>query len=299
MTDARGTNGDVPDPPGLPPAERVELPGRGRTSMRRVQGPPGAPTLMLLHGWTANAALNWFPAYQSLARHFDVVAIDHRGHGRGIRSWRRFRLEECADDAAALADHLGIDRVIPVGYSMGGPIAQLMWQRHHDRVEGLVLCATSRNFRGGRPAERAVLSMMGVASMAARAVPRRVHRSMGERLLNLRYDQSDLGRWARQQVLLNDTRMLVEAGQAIGNFSSRDWISSVDVPTAVVITEMDSVVPPYRQHRLADAIPGASVYPVAGDHGVCAMDPDAFVPVLVDACLDVSGRARARQRRTG
>ena len=254
---------------------------------------------MLLHGWTATAALNWFAAYQPLAAHFNVIGIDHRGHGRGIRTWRRFRLEDCADDAIALADVLGIDRVIPVGYSMGGPIAQLTWRRHPERVEGLVLCATSRNFRAGRPGERAVLGAIGVASVAARAVPRRVHRSMGERLLNLRYDESDLGRWARQQVVRNDTRMVVEAGQALGNFSSRDWIGSVDVPCAVVVTEADTVVPPYRQHRLADAIPGATVHSVVGDHGVPAIDPEAFVPVLVDACLDVAGRARERKRQAG
>ncbi|HEY5155012.1 MAG TPA: alpha/beta hydrolase [Acidimicrobiales bacterium] len=288
-----------PDPPGIPPAERIDLPGRGRTTMRRAAGPAGAPTVLLLHGWTVNAALNWFAAFEPLAAHFNVVAIDHRGHGRGIRTWRRFRLEDCADDAVALADELGIDRFIPVGYSMGGPIAQLTWRRHRERVEGLVLCATSRNFRGGRRGERAMFGMLGVASVAARAVPRRVHRSVGERLLNLRYDQSDLGRWARQQVLTNDTRMVVEAGQALGAFSSRDWIGSVDVPSAVVITEADSVVPPYRQHRLADAIPGATVHPVIGDHGVCATDPGAFVPVLIDACLDVAARAAARSRHAG
>jgi 3-oxoadipate enol-lactonase len=288
-----------PDPPGIPPAERIDLPGRGRTTMRRAAGPPGAPTVLLLHGWTVNAALNWFAAFEPLAAHFNVVAIDHRGHGRGIRTWRRFRLEDCADDAVALADELGIDRFIPVGYSMGGPIAQLTWRRHRERVEGLVLCATSRNFRGGRRGERAMFGMLGVASVAARAVPRRVHRSVGERLLNLRYDQTDLGRWARQQVLTNDTRMVVEAGQALGTFSSRDWIGSVDVPSAVVITEADSVVPPYRQHRLADAIPGATVHQVMGDHGVCATDPGAFVPVLIDACLDVAARAAARSRHAG
>ncbi len=121
---------------------------------------------------------------------------------------------------------------------------------------------------------------IGVASVAARAVPRRVHRSMGERLLNLRYDESDLGRWARQQVVRNDTRMVVEAGQALGNFSSRDWIGSVDVPCAVVVTEADTVVPPYRQHRLADAIPGATVHSVVGRprrvrHGPRGLRPGA------------------------
>lgn len=287
----------VPDPPGLPPGRPVELPGRGTTFVRHLDGPAGAPTVVLLHGWTVNAALNWFAAFEPLAEHVNVVALDHRGHGRGIRTWRRFRLEDCADDVAALADQLDIERIIPIGYSMGGPIAQLVWRRHPDRVDGLVLCATSRNFGTGGAGGRAMVGMAGMASLMARATPRRVHRTLGDRLLDVRFDQSDLGRWARQQVIQNDTRMVVEAGQALAGFSSRNWIGDVDVPTAVVVTQLDSTVPPHRQRRLADAIPGATIHPVAGDHGVCSTDPAVFVPGLVAACRSVVARGRGGTRR--
>ena len=81
---------------------------------------------MLLHGWTATADLNWFMCYEQLGEHFRVIALDHRGHGRGIRTKRQFKLSDCADDAAALADQLGIEKFIPVGYSMGGTVAQLV-----------------------------------------------------------------------------------------------------------------------------------------------------------------------------
>src|SRR4051794_41166201 len=111
----------------IPGGRPVVLPGRGTTFVREAMGPPGAPTLILLHGLGATAALNWFPVFELLSEHFHVVALDHRGHGRGIRPTRRFRLADCADDVVALADQLGIDTFIPVGYSMGGPIAQLIW----------------------------------------------------------------------------------------------------------------------------------------------------------------------------
>jgi 3-oxoadipate enol-lactonase len=290
---------EVIDPPGLPDGRALTLPGRGTTLVRTIDGPDGAPTLVLLHGWTVNAALNWFGTFGPLSEHFNVVAVDHRGHGQGIRTWRRFRLEDCADDVAAVADALEIDRFIPVGYSMGGPIAQLIWRRHAPRVEGLVLCATSRSFARGRNGGRAAASMMGFASLVARATPRSVHRTVGERLLNNRFDQSDLGRFARAQVLQNDTRMVVEAGTALAAFTSRDWIGGVDVPTSVVVTEHDSVVPPHRQRRLAGAIPGATMFPIPADHGVCATEPEIFTPALVEACLDVSRRAHRRGRRAG
>src|SRR5882724_7638081 len=110
--------GDVAGPD-IPLGRRVELPGRGTTFFREVAGPPGAPTVLLLHGLIASGGLNWFQAFGPLGKHFRVVAIDHRGHGRGMRSWRRFRLADCADDAAALLDVLGIEHAIAVGYSMG------------------------------------------------------------------------------------------------------------------------------------------------------------------------------------
>ncbi len=103
----------APDAPGGPPiplGRRVELPGRGTTFVREVAGPPGAPTVVLLHGLIASGGLNWFQAFEPLAAHFRVVAIDHRGHGRGLRTWSRFRLADCADDVAALLAELEIDQ---------------------------------------------------------------------------------------------------------------------------------------------------------------------------------------------
>ena len=131
------------------------LPGRGRISIREIKGPPGAPTVALLHGLAATGHLNWVTALRALGERFNVLVVDHRGHGRGIRT-PHFRLVDCADDVIAVADELGIDSLLAVGYSMGGPIAKLCWSRHPDRVQGLVLCATARHFL--RPQARGVAS---------------------------------------------------------------------------------------------------------------------------------------------
>ena len=56
------------------------------------------------------------------------------------------RLADCADDVAALVEELGTGKVIAAGYSMGGPVAQLLRRRHPDKVAGLVLCATAPAF---------------------------------------------------------------------------------------------------------------------------------------------------------
>src|SRR4051812_28284526 len=104
----------------LPQGRRIQLPGRGTTFVREVEGPPNAPVVLLLHGWIASGGLNWFTCFELLSRYFRVLAPDMRGHGRGIRARRRFRLADCADDAAALLEHLDIDNALVVGYSLGG-----------------------------------------------------------------------------------------------------------------------------------------------------------------------------------
>jgi 3-oxoadipate enol-lactonase len=281
-------------PPGVPDGRFVELPGRGTTFVREAGHTREGPALMLLHGWTATSALNWFPAYEALAARFRVLAVDHRGHGFGIRSTERFRLADCADDVAALADELGIDRLIPVGYSMGGPIAQLLWHRHRDLVAGMVLCATSRNFIGRSPAERAWAGGIEGLAWAARATPGHVRRRIADRVLLGRVESTEVGLWARQELRRNDPRALAEAGRALARYTSREWIGEVDVPTAVVVTERDLVVHPRRQHNLAAAIPGAVAFPVPAGHDAAVSAPAVFVPALVDACGEVAARVARR-----
>ena len=138
----------TPDVP-IPPATReITLPGRGTTHVLDLPGPtPDAPVLLLMHGIATTGPLTWFTVLDDLRRDYRVVTFDQRWHGRGIRS-AQFLLDDCADDAAALLDALDIDRAVVVGYSMGGATAQLLWQRHPERVAGLVLCSTTARWEG-------------------------------------------------------------------------------------------------------------------------------------------------------
>lgn len=272
--------------PPLPPGRHVELPGRGRTFVREASGPPGAPAVLLLHGWTVNSDINWFSSFSALSRHFRVVAMDYRGHGRGARS-RRFCLDDCADDAAALVEVLGLGPVIAVGYSMGGALAQLLWRRHRGSVAGLVLCATSRVF-AEEAGERRYFSALGTLALVSRVAPAPVRRWAVRRLDRRPADACSLDAWLAEEMHRNDWTAVLEAGGALGRFDSRPWAGGIDVPTSVVVTTDDRSVLPRRQLALAESIPGATVHRVDGGHHSCVVDPDRFVPVLVEACRAVA-----------
>ena len=278
----------------LPYGHRVHLPGRGTTFVREMEGPPGAPTVILVHGWIASGGLNWFTCFPTLSKHFHVVAPDLRGHGRGIRSKRRFRLSDCADDIAALAEAMGIERAIVVGYSLGGPIAQLVWRRHPQLVGGLVLAATGDNFVD-RTRDRVVFTSMmmaaaglvGVAGLVVR-FPQRPRRA----LPTLERDRraSTWQRWAMGEMRRHDWRAVFEAGRALGNYDARSWIDKVDVPTAVVVTMEDNALPPVGQLAMASRIRGTSVHPLQGGHVSCATGQ--LAQPLLEACRSVAGRMR-------
>ncbi|MEM9609837.1 MAG: alpha/beta hydrolase [Actinomycetota bacterium] len=274
----------------------VDLPDRGRTWIVDRPGPRRAPTVLLLHGWRASATANWQPCLDALSEHARVVALDHRGHGQGIRSADRFRLEDCADDAAAVLDELHVRRAIVVGYSMGGPIGQLLWQRHPERVRGLVFCATAADFRMVNEFVAAValdledafntvprpVRMMAMKAVAGRIAADEAHRDLLVDGL-ARYDE----------------RAVVQAGGAIGRYSATDWIGAVDVPTEVVVTEQDGVVAPERQWDLAELIPAAETSTIDAGHLSCSARPELFAAAIDAAVQRVARRGRRPWWRMG
>jgi len=271
------------------PEHEIELEDGVRTTVIDIAGPAGAPTLLLLHGLGATARLNWGRCFEPLSKHFRVLSLDHRGHGRGLRT-RRFRLEQCADDAVAVAAGRGVERFIAVGYSMGGPIASLIWYRHPNRVAGLVLCATARHFVSRRVARMARLVLPAAAQIAP-LLPRRARHHVLRNMFG-RIEHPELRDYLTREVSGHVPASLIQAAEELSSFSSRDWIGNVNVPTAVIVTTRDGLVPPVRQYELAASIPEAAVYEVTGDHLACTRRADLFVPALVRACHDVEARSR-------
>jgi 3-oxoadipate enol-lactonase len=272
---------------------KVLLRGRGEIFVRESAGPENAPVLVLLHGLAATGLLNWQPTFEALSRSYRVLVVDHRGHGRGMRIREPFRLVDCAGDVDALVESLEIERFIAVGYSMGGPIAQLLWHRHRSRVEGMVLCATACRFSSGER-QRLGRSLSPIINMAGRIAPRRVIRRFARQWLSDAIQDPSIRDHVLSEVRSSDPVTVGQAAAAIARFDSSEWISQVDVPTSVVLTEKDRLVPATNQLAMADRIPGSVLHSIPGDHSVCVTRPGIFLPALEEACASVAERARRR-----
>ena len=281
-------------PPGLPPGRVVELPGRGEIFVRERLGKPGQPTVLLLHGWTASADLNWFRAYDAVAGEGRLLAVDHRGHGRGMRSEERFSLEDAADDAAALLRTLEAGPAIVVGYSMGGPIAMLLAQRHPDLVAGLVLEATALEWRARRRERVTFKFMAGMEFVLRMGRPKGLLERALRDAVHQAPDLEPLLGWLKAELQRGDPAALADAGRALGRFDARPFAGSLRVPASVVVTTKDRLVRPRKQRQLAKAIPGATSYELSGDHDVCLVAPEDFPAATVRAIRDVAGRVQLR-----
>jgi pimeloyl-ACP methyl ester carboxylesterase len=279
--------------PRLPAGRIITLPGRGEIFVRHHQHEDNSrPTLLLLHGWTASADSQFFTAYETLSQEYSVIAVDHRGHGRGLRPNRPFTLEECADDAADVARTLGCSGVITVGYSMGGPISTLLWSRHPDLVRGMVFQATAMEWNGTRE-ERLRWTVGRLLGPLVRGLTTpRMLRIAINRVVPRGHELHRYVPWIIGEIRRNDRWMVSEAGRALSRYDARAIVPRINVPTSVVLTLGDRLVPPAKQRALADAA-RAHVVELDGDHFVTLEQPREYADVTrraVDHVVDrVSG----------
>jgi 3-oxoadipate enol-lactonase len=131
--------------------------------------------IVLVHGHPFNRGM-WAPQADSLARDFRVVAPDLPGYGASPPRGARITMRELADAVLELVDGLGIARATVVGLSMGGLVAMELALARPDRVDGLVLAATTAapvtpeeaHQRRGFAADIEENGMLGAAAAALR-----------------------------------------------------------------------------------------------------------------------------------
>jgi pimeloyl-ACP methyl ester carboxylesterase len=237
------------------------------------------PTIVLLHALACTGLLTWYPSIEALRRRYRVVLFDQRWHGQGIRGGP-FELADCADDAAAVADALGIGSFVAAGYSMGTLVAQLAWRRHPDRVSGLVLCAGTTHFPGS------ARGRLAVEAAGARVAARALRKPRAAAALADPVDD----RWAWRQFRATTGAEVAAVGSVLAGFDSRPWLADADVPAAVVVTTRDRLIPAERQRAMAGLLPRATVYDVDAGHAACVLAADRFTPALSAAVASVVNR---------
>ena len=95
--------------------------------------------------------------------------------------------------------------------------------------------------------------------------------------------------WFVDEVVAGSFPHIVEAGRELARFDSRRWLPSLDLPSGVLVTTRDLVVPPNRQHMLASRLPSAALRRAPIDHDGCVTSPEHFVPAFVDLVDEVAG----------
>jgi 3-oxoadipate enol-lactonase len=97
--------------------------------------------IILIHGFPFSHKM-WEPQLQDLPKDIHAIVYDVRGHGSSDVGDGQFTIELFVDDLIALLNRLSLDKAVICGLSMGGYIALRAFEKHPDRINGLVLCDT-------------------------------------------------------------------------------------------------------------------------------------------------------------
>ena len=206
------------------------------------------------------------------------ITFDNRGSGRSSREPAN-SIDEMADDAVRLLDHLEIDKAVVFGASMGGTIAQRLVIDHPERVSALVLAIT-----WARPIE-----YMRRQHVLAREVIEKLGTDafMEASLLWMFSPQFfEMGREVVDQLVSAfnapggpepmDGAALLTQMDALDKHDVLEDLKNVSVPTLVVGGRFDMMIPGFASEEIAAAIPGAQLEMYDKGHGLMLEEMDAF-----------------------
>jgi 3-oxoadipate enol-lactonase len=224
------------------------------------------PAVLLVAGQRMTTT-SWWATITVLARTFRVIALDNRDTGRSDRVAWPYTVTNMAEDAVAVLDAAQEQHAHVYGISLGGMVAQEMALRHADRVDALVLGATSAG--GGGAVLPGPLPMtyfaragtMGPEEAEWAAVPY----TYGETTRRLHADRI-AENIAHQITTPTDALAFVHQTAAVAAHNAFDRLADITAPTLVVHGEQDVVVPAANGVLLAEGIPGAQLrlWPRAG-----------------------------------
>jgi 3-oxoadipate enol-lactonase len=248
----------------------------GQTELYWESTGAGAPVLLVM-GLGMNAT-GWWRTIPVLAdAGFEVIAFDNRGVGRSARPAGPYSVTAMADDAIAVMQAAGHERAHVYGISLGGMIAQEIALRYPDRVDALVLGATTPGGQYAVAADDATLAFFQRRGEmpAEEGVWASVPYNYGPRTRAEHADRIGEDIAQRLRYPIEPEPYMAQLAAALGH-DVYDRLGEIDKPTLVVHGEQDRMVVPKNGALLADRIPGAKLHtlPDAG-HLYPTDDPDA------------------------
>ncbi len=238
------------------------------------------PALLFIGGTGWDLRASPAPITSLLTDHFTVALFDQRGQGRTSKPPGPYTMAGYAEDACAVADVLGWETPHVVGYSFGGMVAQEYAIRFPDRLDRLVLAATTSGGVGGASFPVHRLLELPPADRARRGLQTSDRRfSALEEASPREADAMVQKRMAAQ------TRFTDEPGARAGlraQLAARaahdcyDRLDRITAPTLVLAGEDDLQAPVAAQRRLADRIPDARFRRVPGAHNFIFEGPAGY-----------------------
>lgn len=251
----------------------------GRFELHYRDSGGSGPPLVFLHGFPLSGSM-WAPQIEGLGSRWRVLAPDLPGFGGSPLPGEpsAWRMDDYAEAVRAFLSHLGLERAVVVGLSMGGYVAFSLLRQAPSTVSALVLVDTraeadSEEARRGREAQQEEVRASGTDALARRLVERILAPSrledeeMVEEVLSLMKQPAE-GYLAALEAMKRRPDSTPDLGR-------------IQVPTLVVVGEEDVLTPPPLARAMAEAIPGArlAVLPGAG-HLANLEDVGAFHDAL-------------------
>jgi 3-oxoadipate enol-lactonase len=239
-------------------------------------GAPGAPTLAFINGLGTDHRI-WDGVVAALPASLSVLVYDLRGQGLSEPVADRYELPHLAADLEQLLQRLATGPVVPIGFSLGGLVAQELAYRHPERLSALILCAT-----GGRIAtpevwaERSAQALAGgIAAIADGAMERWFSRDFRER-------EPGQVRGYRRLLLGSDLGCYLAAVGVLAGVDLRARAAELSLPTLLVAASVDVATPPDGMRELAAQIRGSRLEVLSGSgHLLGVEQPEALAAHIV------------------
>jgi 3-oxoadipate enol-lactonase len=225
---------------------------RHRVAYRRAGS--GHP-LVLLHPLALSGAV-WGDYATRLARSFDVIAPDARGHGNSGWDGEPFGVDDLGDDVAGLLDGLGLASACIAGMSMGGSTAISFAGRYPSRTDGLLLADTTAWYGEDASATWEARARGVVAKPRAQQVAFQADRWFTDGFRDRNAEEVSR---VVDIFLRTDSIAHAAACRALGTMDSRGLLPKITAPTLVVTGEEDYATPPAMGQAVADGVRLGSV----------------------------------------